>query len=134
MLDVDAVDVEPGPEYSIAGVYSFGRGLFARGPITATDTSYKKLHRLHEGQLVMSRLKAFEGAVAVVPREFDGWFLSPEFPTFTCVDSELDSTYLSHICGWASFWQTLAAQSTGIGARRERVHASAMLALELPCQ
>jgi type I restriction enzyme S subunit len=131
-LDVDAVDVAQGLEYRIAGVYSFGRGLFTRGPISATDTTYKKLHRLHEGQLVVSRLKAFEGAVAVVPHELDGWFLSPEFPTFRCLSDELEPAYLSHICRWETFWSMLAARSTGIGARRERVHASSVLALEIP--
>jgi type I restriction enzyme S subunit len=131
-LDVDGIDVAQGLEYRIAGVYSFGRGLFTRGPISATDTTYKKLHRLREGQLVVSRLKAFEGAVAVVPHELDGWFLSPEFPTFRCLSDELEPAYLSHICRWETFWSMLAARSTGIGARRERVHASSVLALEIP--
>lgn len=131
-LALDQVAVEPGREYAIAGVYSFGRGLFARRVITASETAYKKLHRLHEGQLVMSRLKAFEGAIAVVPPKFDGWFLSPEFPTFACSDGALDPAYLRHVCQWQEFWSMLAAKSTGIGARRERVHASAVLALEIP--
>lgn len=131
-LDLVQVDLEHGREYPIAGVYSLGRGLFARAVITASDTTYKKLHRLREGQLVVSRLKAFEGAVAVVPHEFDGWFLSPEFPTFSCNEDALAPAYLRHVCQWAEFWSMLAAKSTGIGARRERVHASTLLALEIP--
>lgn len=130
-LDVEQVDVDPGEEYRIAGVYSFGRGLFQRGPLDGTDTTYKKLHRLHESQLVVSRLKAFEGAVAVVPRDFEGWYLSPEFPTFSCVDNELDPGFLRHVCQWADFWKMLAAKSVGIGARRERVHASTLVKLEI---
>jgi type I restriction enzyme S subunit len=81
--------------------------------------------------LVVSRLKAFEGAVAVVPEEFDGWFLSPEFPTFSCIRSELDHEYLSHICRWPEFWRLLASASKGIGARRERVHVDQLLRLGL---
>lgn len=133
-LDLDQVEVEAGREYSIAGVYSFGRGLFARGPITAADTTYKTLHRLRTDQLVVSRLKAFEGAVAIVAPEFDGWFLSPEFPTFACGGGTLEPAYMRHVCQWREFWRMLAAKSTGIGARRERVHASTVLALaiELP--
>lgn len=130
-LDVDEVPVVMSNEYEIAGVYSFGRGLFARGPITGAETSYRKLHRLHAGQLVLSRLKAFEGAIAVVPDTFDGWFLSPEFPTFRCVESTLVPEYLAHLCRWPDFWSMLAGTSKGIGARRERVHASGLLALQL---
>lgn len=133
-LDVDTVPVEAAQEYEIAGVFSFGRGLFPRGPITGAETSYRKLNRLHTGQLVLSRLKAFEGAVAVVPEEFDGWFLSPEFPTFRCVDGMLDSEYLMHLCRWPDFWSAMAGTSRGIGARRERVHATDLfgLRMELP--
>lgn len=129
--DVDDVEVIAVDEYRIAGVYGFGRGVFARGPIKGSDTSYKKLHRLHAGQLVVSRLKAFEGAVAVVPTEFDDWFLSPEFPTFRCIDGELEQRYLAYVCRWSEFWSILAATSKGIGARRERVHADDLLRLEL---
>lgn len=130
-INIDDVGVVGTDEYQIAGVYGFGRGVFARGPIDGSATSYKTLHRLHAGQLVVSRLKAFEGAVAVVPSGFEGWFVSPEFPTFQCIDGELDDRYLAHICRWPEFWSMLAAASRGIGARRERVHASDLLRLEL---
>lgn len=131
VLDIEEVPVVAKEEYPIAGIYSFGRGLFARASIMGSDTSYKKLHRLHSGQLVVSRLKAFEGALGMVPQEFDGWFLSPEFPTFSCVEGELDPRYLAHICGWSDFWSMLATTSKGIGARRERVHAEDLLRIEL---
>jgi len=130
-LSVDVADVTPAGEYAIAGVYSFGRGLFKRRPIAATETSYTKLHRLHVGQLVVSRLKAFEGALAVVPPELDGWFLSPEFPTFECIEGRLHPAYLAHVCRWPDLWSMLAGASRGIGARRERVHVEDLLRLEL---
>lgn len=130
-LDLDEVEVVGADEYDIAGVYSFGRGLFARSRIFGSETSYRKLNRLHKGQLVLSRLKAFEGAVAVVPAEFDGWFLSPEFPTFRCIDNILDSGYLAHVCRWPDFWSLLSGTSKGIGARRERVRPAGLLSVRL---
>lgn len=128
-LDLDLVDVDPKAHYDIAGVYGFGRGVFARPPISGADTSYRRLNRVHRNQLVLSRLKAFEGAVSVVPDKFDGWYLSQEFPTFRCVEGELDPGYLAHICRWPKFWSVLAETSTGIGARRERVHPERLLDL-----
>jgi len=131
VLDVDPVDVIDTQEYRIAGVYGFGRGLFERGPIEGGETSYKSLNRLRTDRLVVSRLKAFEGALAVVRNEFDGWFLSPEFPTFRCIEDELNPRYLAHVCRWPVFWSMLAATSKGIGSRRERVHVKDVLSLEL---
>lgn len=130
-LSLDQVDADVAGRYPVAGVYSFGRGMFKRGPILGSETSYKKLNRLHVGQLVVSRLKAFEGALAVVPVDLDGWYLSPEFPTFECIDGRLDLAYLGYICRWPEFWALLRGTSRGIGARRERVHAEDLLRLNL---
>ena len=82
VLSKDEVAVDVAASYDIAGVYSFGRGMLRRGPVEGSQTSYRTFHRLHTDQVVMSRLKAWEGAIAVVPKSFAGWFVSPEFPTF----------------------------------------------------
>ena len=130
-LDLDVVDVERTAEYPIAGVYGFGRGLIDRGVIQGSETSYSRLQRLHSGQVVLSRLKAFEGAVAVVPPEFDGFFASQEFPTFTIDESRASIHYIAHLCRWPDFWSSLGSGSKGIGARRERLHADEFLELEI---
>ncbi|MEW9530811.1 restriction endonuclease subunit S [Microbispora sp. NPDC049125] len=129
---IDEVLVDPEKTYSIGGVYSFGRGLFRREPIKGVDTSYKTLNRLHSGRLVMSRLKAFEGAIALVAQDFDGYHLSPEFPTFEIDRSEIDERYLAHICTWPELWNRLSAESKGLGARKVRVGANRLLSINIP--
>lgn len=129
---IDDETVQPDRDYPIAGVYGFGRGLFQRGPIRGDETSYQKLKRLVSGRLVMSRLKAFEGALAVIPAEFDGWYLSPEFPTFEVDATQVDERYLANLCAWPEFWSRLNAQSKGLGARKERVTADRLLAVKVP--
>lgn len=126
-INPDVTTVEPDSAYHIAGVYSFGRGMFERGVLDGSQTSYKALHRLRAGQVVMSRLKAWEGALAVVPREFDGWFLSPEFPTFDVDSEQLDPRFLQGVLASKPFWTLLRGASRGIGARRERVQAQRLL-------
>lgn len=130
-LAIDSVEVEASGKYSIAGVFGRGRGTFQRAQMSGAETSYRRLHRLSSGQLVVSRLKAFEGALAVVPDSLDGWFLSPEFPTFECIEGELEVGYLAHLCRWPDLWAMLSSASKGIGARRERVHVDDFLAMEL---
>lgn len=124
--------VDPDDTYQIAGVYSFGRGLFQRGRINGNETSYTRLNRLESGRLVMSRLKAFEGALSVIPSEFNGWFLSPEFPTFEIDATQADRRYIASLCTWPRFWSRLSGQSKGVGARRERVSAARLMALKVP--
>ncbi|RSM62368.1 hypothetical protein DMH03_09640 [Amycolatopsis sp. WAC 01376] len=130
-LEIDEVKLEGASKYDIAGVYSFGRGIFSRGTILGEETSYQKMHRLHKGQIVMSRLKAFEGAICLVPDRFDETFLSPEFPTFA-LRSGTEARYLGYICQWPDFWSLLNRDSKGLGARRERVSASKLLSIAVP--
>lgn len=130
--DLHQTPVDTTATYDVAGVYSFGRGLFTRGRIDGSQTSYQKLNRLAAGQLVMSRLKAWEGALATVDDRYDGWYLSPEFPTFTPDVEAIDPRFLNAIVTSKSFWSTLGGSSKGMGARRERVHAERLLEQEIP--
>ena len=123
--------MQPEREYPIAGVYGFGRGLIDRGSIAGADTSYRRLQRIRAGQIVYSRLKAFEGAISVVPPHFDGFYVSQEFPTFTIDDSKADVRYIEHLTRWPELWTALAGGSKGVGARRERLNADDFLSLDL---
>lgn len=125
--DIVAVPVEPNDTYRLAGVYSFARGLFDRDPLRGSDTSYGKLHRLHAGHLVLSRLKGWEGALALVGEDFDGAHLSPEFPTLKCDHARILPGYAWLLFQQPSFWESLQSRSTGMGGRKTRVKAEALL-------
>jgi type I restriction enzyme S subunit len=131
-LTVDAISVDPSASYSMAGVYSFGRGLFARGPLSGSDTTYQELHRLHENDLVLSQLKAWEGAIARVPKSFDGWHLSPQFPTFRAIPQQLETKYLEWYCKLPTLWEELRGAARGMGARRDSVSPERFLSVTIP--
>src|SRR4051812_20281223 len=80
--DRDRVAVEEAGIYPLAGVYGFGRGILLREAVRGSEISAAHLYRIREGQIIYSRLKAFEGAFALVSADADGRFVSNEFPTF----------------------------------------------------
>ena len=131
-LAIDEVVVDPAETYPIAGVYSFGRGLISRAPIAGSETKYAKLHRLQVGQLVMSRLKAWEGAIAVVGPAQDGSFASNEFPTFDIRQDRVRTSFVDLLTRWPTLWDSLLDHSRGIGARRERDHVDRLLSTSVP--
>lgn len=131
-LDLKQVPVQSEETYQIAGVYGYGRGLFARGAIKGSDTQYKHLHQLRSSTLVLSKLKAFEGALTVVAPNYNDHFLSPEFPTFTIDQTQADIYYIANLCRWPTMWKLLAGKSVGIGSRRERVSPASLLATRVP--
>jgi type I restriction enzyme S subunit len=119
-------------EVNLAGVYSFARGLFKRGPMSPGETSYKTYNRLVRDDFVISVPKAWEGALARVTPEFEGLFLSPVFPTFRANRARLEPAFLEWFCKRESVWTQLQRKSRGIGARRESVHPEEFLSLEIP--
>jgi type I restriction enzyme S subunit len=130
-LNVDRVLVRASDSYGIAGVYSFGRGLFHRGAMSGDSTAYRELHRLRRHQIVLSRLKAWEGALALVSTEFDGTHVSPEFPTFAVRTEMADPAFVGSLVTSEMFWRGMGRASKGLGARRERVGSSRFLESEI---
>lgn len=94
-LDEQVVQVEPLAEYPQVGVRSFGKGLFPKAATRGTKTTYRTFNRLYDGALVLSQVKAWEGAIAVCDGHLSGWFVSPEYRTFRCRPSEARSGYLA---------------------------------------
>lgn len=131
-LDEDAVPVRPTTPYPQVGVRGFGGGLFAKPAISGMDTTYKAFNRLYRGALVMSQVKAWEGAIAVCQDELAGMYVSPEYRTFRFLPSESDPDYFSAIVKTEWFWSRLKDATRGVGARRERTRPEQFLNIEIP--
>ena len=125
------VRVEPSQQYRIAGIYSFGRGLIDRGVISGADTAYNSLTVLHEGDIVLSKLNGWEGAVAVVGQMFDGHCVSSEYPTFTVDREQLLPAFFSGIARSPSFWDALDSNARGSMVRRRRISAAEFLKAQI---
>lgn len=126
-LDIEPHRVEAGQTYPNIGIYSFGRGTFSKPDIDAASTSATTLYRVRAGQIIYSRLFAFEGAYASVPTEHDGTFVSNEFPTFTVDPDQVDPGYIAWLFRWHGTWRSLRAGAVGMGDRRQRVHPDRVL-------
>jgi type I restriction enzyme S subunit len=131
-LSIDETVVEPDRVYRLAGLYSFGRGLFERPAISGSETKYPRLQQLHEGQFVYSRLFAWEGALGLVGRGFDGMFVSQEFPTFRVNRDRALAGYIGWLCRWRPLWAALRGRTSGLGLRRQRVQVTQLLATSVP--
>lgn len=127
----DSHVVKTDHSYPNLGMYSFGRGLFHKPPIDGLATSAKSLRRVKEGQFIYSRLFAFEGAYGMVTKEFDGAFVSQEYPTFKCDPHRIRAEFLVAFFKPVHVWKDVAIGSKGLGDRRQRVQPSQILNHEL---
>jgi type I restriction enzyme S subunit len=129
---VDKVAMDSVGEFRLCGVYSFGRGLIDRGPTLSTETKYQYLHRLKDGVVVLSKLKAWEGAIAVASREFEGSLASPEYPTFELDRSAVLPAFMDQVCRSPWFWHKILQRCKGTAERRSRIHPLDFLKVRFP--
>lgn len=128
----DPVRVEQDKNYPNFGIYSFGRGLFAKPPINGMQTSAGTLYRVRAGNFIYSRLFAFEGSYGLVDASLDGHFVSNEYPSFSIDRSRLEPGFLKAYFQFPKVWQEIAMGSKGVGSRRIRVQPDKVLAYQIP--
>ena len=118
--------------YRIVGLYSFGRGLIDRGSIEGGGTGYKVLTRVEAGDLVLSKLGAWEGAVSVVPEAYHGCHVSQEFPIFSIRDeTRLRLSFLEGLTRSPALWRAIEKATQGSMARRKRVQPASFLKIKV---
>ena len=128
----DPHPVQPDRQYPNFGIYSFGRGLFPKQPIDGALTSAATLYRVRRGQFIYSRLFAFEGAYGEVTDEFDGYYVSNEYPTFDCHPDYVTAPFLAAVFQSPEIWKRVAQASKGLGDHRQRVKPEQLLDFQLP--
>ena len=116
-VDLDPVPVDASATYGMVGVLSYGRGLFQRPEQSGADTSYRTFYRLREGQIVLSQLFGWEGAIAPVTAAFAGRFVSSQFPTFR-PKPHAEPAFMRWLIRNPDLWSQLRQSAKGMGDRR----------------
>jgi type I restriction enzyme S subunit len=129
--DIQKIKVSKELAYRTVGVLNGGQGLFHKESLRGADTRYSHLIVLKTNQLVMRKLTAWEGAIAVVAREFDGACVSTEFPTISLDGQRLHPDYMAWVITQPSFWREMKARSKGTALRRSRLHQRDLLKIPI---
>ncbi|MDD2892909.1 MAG: restriction endonuclease subunit S [Halothiobacillaceae bacterium] len=82
------VEIDIETRYREVGARSFGKGLFIKPDFDGAEATWQKPVWITSGDLVLSNIKAWEGAIAIAGDEHDGCIASHRY--ITCVpDPEL---------------------------------------------
>lgn len=114
------VEIRHDQAYPELGIRSFGRGTFHKPALSGADVGTKRLFRIEPGDLVLSNVFAWEGAIAVALPADAGRFGSHRF--ITCVvDSErANATYLKLYLTASPDGRAQVLQASPGGAGRNR--------------
>lgn len=126
-----AVTVDDGATYREIGVRSFGRGLFVKEPRSGTAIGEKRIFYIQPGDLVVSNVFAWEGAIGVARASHEGTVGSHRFMTWTPtagVDTRFLAQYLVSADGLAKLRQA----SPGSAGRNRTLSIKNLRAITVP--
>jgi type I restriction enzyme S subunit len=76
------VAIDPCISYPQIAVRSFGRGTFHKPPLAGSEMTWQKAFLVNANDILISNIKAWEGAIAVTSCSDGGWFGSHRYLTF----------------------------------------------------
>ena len=88
---------QPGTPYRQIGVRLWGQGAYQRETVDGSETKYPVFYRVEKDDVIVNKIWARNGSVAVVTAELAGSFGSAEFPTY-----EVDRAIL--LPGWFAWF------------------------------
>jgi len=126
------VDVETERLYEEIGVRSFGNGLFVKSPVSGADLGEKRVFGIEPGDLVVSNIFAWEGAVAVVDHRHLGKIGSHRFMTWTPLTADADVNYLRFYFASDAGIAQLRAASPGSAGRNRTLSIKNFQGIHIP--
>ena len=128
---VEVIVIEDEKEYLQLTAKLWGKGLTLRGIKKGEDIQTKKQYVVREGDIVISRIDARNGAFGLVGRLLDGAVVSNEFPAFAVNESEALKEYVILALTSPQFYQQIEDSVEGASGRR-RLETSKFLDFEIP--
>lgn len=121
----------PGRRYRQIGVRLWGKGAYEREPIDGSQTRYATLSRVETDDIVVNKIWARNGSVAVVPPGLSGCYGSSEFPTFVPVQETLEPRWFHWLTKTKAFWEQCDEKSRGTSGKN-RIRPERFLEVQIP--
>lgn len=110
----NTISLIPTETYTLLGMSLEGRGLFVREQKKGSEIGSKTLNKLRSGNFIYSRLFAWKGAFDFVKDEFEGFYVSDEYPTFKVDDKKADVQFLHYYFNQAKTWKAVEQYCIGV--------------------
>jgi type I restriction enzyme S subunit len=120
-----------GETYRQLGVSLWGKGAYEREPVDGGLTKYQQLFRAERGDIVVNKIWARNGSVAVVDDSLAGCHGSNEFPMFAPIEGRLDPRWMHWVTKTKDFWAQCDQKSQGTSGQN-RIKPEHFLDVEIP--
>ncbi len=120
-----------GKLYRQIGVSLWGEGAYEREPIDGAATQYQRLFQAKAKDVIVNKIWARNGSVAVVPEQLDGCYGSNEFPMFIPRREKLEPRWFHWLTKTRGFWDKCDEKSRGTSGKN-RIRPERFLEIEIP--
>lgn len=125
--------VDPARTYRILGARWYAQGLFVKDEKSGQNIKANTVYRVEAGDFIYNRLFAWKGSFAIAENEFDGCYVSNEFPCFAVNRDRLEPSYLKWWFSRESVWrQALDLSAGATPTSRNRLKEERLLRMEVP--
>lgn len=87
------VTIDPLAQYRLIGVYSFGKGILHRELQVGTELGDYRFFSIEPGDLVLSNIQAWEGAIALAAQSDAGTVGTHRFLSYVPTDGRIDTDW-----------------------------------------
>ena len=122
---------QPGTTYRRIGVRLWGRGAYLRDAIDGSATKYPALYRVRKDDIIVNKIWARNGSVAVVTNDLDGSVGSSEFPTYEVDKAALLPEWFAWFTRTPGLWAQCNNLSRGTSGQN-RLRPERFLDVRLP--
>ena len=126
------VGVDLGRMYREIGIRSFGLGIFHKEPVSGADLGSKRVFHIEPGDLVISNVFAWEGAIAVASLAEAGMIGSHRFMTFMPTDDRISTSWASWFFKSDQGLELIRRASPGSAGRNRTLAVNRFGALKIP--
>lgn len=127
----NVVIIKDNVEYKQVTVKTNGGGAVLRGIKLGKDIGTKKQYRVTEGQFIMSKIDARNGAFGIVSGDLNGAVVTGDFPVYDVEKEKLNPSYLQLLSCTKPFIKYAQSCSRGT-TNRQRIDVNHFLDLQIP--
>jgi type I restriction enzyme S subunit len=126
------ITIETDQVYREIGARAFGRGLFEKPPLRGDSLTWQKLFLIEAGDLVISNIKAWEGAFAVADQAHHGAVVSHRYLTSVVDRRRVTPDFACFFLQSPQGIEQVQAASPGSADRNRTLSQDRFAAIEVP--
>lgn len=123
--------IDPNAQYQEVTIRLWGKGVVQRREASGVEIAAPQRAVVRQGQFILSRIDARNGAFGLVPESLDGAVVSNDFPSFDLNQERLEPKFLEWLSKTSAFVELCKAASEGT-TNRVRLKEEKFLVMSIP--